>query len=388
MTSAITRASLMTMMLVAGCSKAEPGTAGGAPRERAVPVMTATVQKRNVPIYLDGLGSVIAYRTVTLRAQVDGKLDQVQFKEGQPVKQGQVLAQIDPRPYLNQLHQAQGQLARDQATLDMNRRNLERYQDLVKNNLIAAQQADDQEGLVAQNEAAMVSDQAAIDVARLNLDYARIVSPIDGVAGIRNIDPGNIIHAAEAAGIVTLTQLDPIAVIFALPQDMLADIAKQQAVSPLEVVIFDSEGSTELGRGHLDVIDNTINSATATLRLKAVMDNPGHALWPNAMVKARLILMVRHDVLVIPAAAVQRAQEGSYVYVVNDEHVKSRTVVIDRLQGEDALLASGLEADEVIVTEGQNQLRPDSKVSLRNPGDKHDAGKAGAQGPQASEQKP
>ena len=373
----------LLLLLAVACSP-KPGTDGagkGPAAPRAIPVATATVQKRDVPVYLDGLGSVTAYRTVTVRALVDGRLDQVFFKEGQAVKRGEALAQVDPRPFLNQLHQAEGQLARDQATVETNRRDLQRYDELAQKKLIAPQQADDQRGLVAQGEGSVRMDQAAIDAARLNLDYARVTSPIDGVAGIRNIDSGNIVHASDAAGIVTLAQLDPIAVIFTLPQDALAQVALYQAQGQLEVVVFNREGTAEAGRGRLEVIDNAINAATATLRLKAVLPNPTHALWPNQFVKARLMLTVRRDAVVIPASAIQRGQEGSIVYVVGpDQTVQSRPIVVDLLQGDQALLAKGLEPGETVVTEGQNQLRPGSKVSVRGEGGKPEGGRPAGDG--------
>lgn len=357
------------LLLLANCGKSadgasgSPGAAGAA--VRSVPVVTAVAQRRDLPVYLDGLGTVTAYATVSVRAQVDGRLDKLFFKEGQPVKKGEALAQIDPRPYQNQLHQAEGQFTRDQATLDTNKQNLARYEDLAQQKFIAAQQADDQRGLVAQGQAALRMDQAAIDVAKLNLEYAHITSPVDGVAGIRNVDAGNLVHASDPTAIVTITQLDPIAVIFTLPQDALPQVSLHQAEGSLEVIVFSRDGETELGRGKLEVIDNAINTSTGTLRFKAVLPNPGHALWPNQFVKARLMLTVRSGVVVIPAPALQRGPAGLFVYVVANDTAQARPVTVELLQGDDALIAKGLEQGDTVVIEGQNQLRPGSKVALR-----------------------
>ncbi len=357
------------LLLWASCSKPEAADPAGARAARAVPVAVAAVQQRDVPVYLDGLGSVTALMTVAVRAQVDGRLDQVFFKEGQVVHRGELLAQIDPRPYLNQLHQAEGQLARDQAQLDVARQDLQRYQDLVKEKLIPQQQLDQQKGLVGQAEGTVRVDQAAVDVARLNLDYARITSPIDGVAGIRALDPGNLVHASDQTGIVVLAQLDPIAVIFTLPQDALTEVARQKAQGTLEVVIFDRDGVQELGRGSLQVIDNAINASTATLRLKAALANPNGGLWPNQFVKARLMLAARKGALVVPSAALQRGQQGTFVYVmVADQTAQPRPVVLDLLQGDDAIIAKGLSPGDSVIVEGQSQLRPGAKVAVRGAG--------------------
>ena len=370
-----------------GCGgKPDPAAAAKA-GGRTLPVATATSQHRDVSVYLDGLGSLIAYRTVTVRPQVDGRLDQVFFKEGQAVKKGELLAQIDPRPFMVQLHQAEGALARDEAQLSTSKKDLERYDDLARQKLIAPQQADSQRGLVAQGEGVLQVDRAAVEAARLNLDYAHVVSPVDGVTGIRNVDPGNLVRASDPTGIVTVTQLDPIAVIFTLPQDVLSQVALHQAEGALEVAVFGRDGAAELGRGKLEVIDNSISSTTATMRLKAVLPNPTHSLWPNQFVKARLLLTHKKDALVIPAAALQRGPEGVFVYVVGaDQTVQPRPVVVDLLQGDDALLAKGLEPDEMVVTEGQNQLKPGSKVSLRGAkGAEPEAGKPEAGAPAAGD---
>ncbi|ADO70956.1 efflux RND transporter periplasmic adaptor subunit [Stigmatella aurantiaca] len=357
-------------LALASCSKPADGPAPG---QRAVPVSVAKVNRLDIPIFLEGLGNVVAFQTVTVRSLVDGQLREVFFREGQAVRRGDPLAQIDPRPFLNQLHQAEAALARDKALLATNRRDLERYQALAQRKLISQQQADNQSGLVEQGAATVHADQAAVDSARLNLTYARIVSPIDGITGIRSVDPGNVVHASDTTGIVVVTQLDPIAVLIALPQDVLAQVAEQQSQGQLEVRIFNRDGKTELGRGNLEVIDNLINPSTSTLRLKAVLPNPKHVLWPNAFVKARILLTTRRDALVVPAAALQRGPNSTIVYVLGqDQTVQSRPVTVDLLQGDQAIITQGLQAGEAVVTEGQSQLRPGSKVAPRpmeNPSD-------------------
>lgn len=358
----------LLFLALAACSKPK----GGPPQEeRVVPVEVARVQRLDMPIFLEGLGTVSALKTVMVRSLVDGRLEKVFFREGQAVRRGEALAQIDPRPFLNQLHQAEAALARDSAELATNRRNLERYQLLAQRKLIPQQQADDQRGLVEQGEGTVRADQAQIEAAKLNLSYAHIVSPLDGITGILSVDPGNVVHASDTTGIVVVTQIDPINVLISLPQDVLSQVAEHQSQSPLEVLVFSRDGTTELGRGRLEVIDNTINATTSTLRLKAVLPNPKRVLWPNAFVKARLLLTTRRNALVVPAQALQRGPNGTFVYVLGqDQTVQPRTVTVELLQGPQALISKGLQADEVVVTEGQSQLRPGSKAaprSMRNP---------------------
>jgi len=363
-------------LAIAACGKKnDAAQQRAAQADRVIPVSVAKVEQKDFPIFLDGLGTVTAYKTVTVRSQVDGRLDEVVFREGQAVKKGEVLAQIDPRPFQIQLHQGEGALARDQAQLVGAQRNLARFEDLAKRKLIAQQQADDQRALVGQFEGAVRIDRAAIETANLNLAYARITSPIDGIAGIRNVDPGNLVHANDANGIVTIAQLDPIAVIFTLPQDVLTQVAGQLRQGAMEVRILSRDGGAELGRGTLEVIDNAINPTTATLRLKAVLSNPQHVLWPNQFVKARLLLTTRQGAIVMPAAAVQRGPDGSFAYVVqNDSTVQPRPVQIELQQADDAVVGKGVNVGETVVTEGQNQLRPGSKVAARQPGQGRDGG--------------
>jgi len=336
---------------------------------RLVPVAAAKATARDVPIYLDGLGTATAFKTVTVRPQVDGRLDQVLFTEGQPVRRGQVLAQIDPRPFRIQLEQAEGALARDEAQLRNSAVNERRYRDLADQKLIAPQQYTDQEAVTRQLQGAVRMDRASIDSARLNLDYARITSPIDGVTGVRLVDPGNLVHASDQGGIVLVTQLDPIALIFTLPQDELSRVARELARGPLPVEAWSRDGATLLGTGQLALIDNQINQTTGTLRLKAVLPNPGRQLWPNQFVKARLLLTTRKGALTAPATAVQRGPSGTFVYVIGpDDTVSPRPVEVESTQGDLAIFAKGLTPGERVVTDGQNQLRAGAKVATREQG--------------------
>jgi membrane fusion protein, multidrug efflux system len=344
-----------------------------APDVRPVPVAAVTVVQQDVPIYVEGLGSVTALYTVTVKTQVDGRLDKVFFVEGQRVKKGELIAQVDPRPFEAALHQAAATVARDQAQLVNARLNLKRYDELSKENLIAKQQTTDQQAQVDQLAATVAIDQAQVETARLNLDYTHIVAPVDGVTGIRLVDPGNLVHAADATGIVVITQLDPIAVIFTLPQDDLPRVSEAMSHGELTVDALSRDGSTKLGTGKVLLIDNQINQTTATIRLKALFPNPSNALWPNQFVKALLLLTTRKGAIVIPTAAIQRGPKGTFVYVIGDDSTASvRPVVIEITQGDQTILTSGLQPGERVVVDGQNQIRPGSKVSAR-----------GAEGPAA-----
>ncbi|HEX5660507.1 MAG TPA: efflux RND transporter periplasmic adaptor subunit [Polyangiales bacterium] len=335
--------------------------------ERQTAVLVAAVERKDMPIELEGIGSAAALMSVTIRPQVDGRITKVFFTEGQPVKAGELLAQIDPRPYQIALQQAEANFARDKATLESNQGNYDRLVQLQQGHFVATQDVSNQKALVGQGQASLLGDQAAIDNAKLNLSYARITSPIDGVAGIRLIDPGNYVRAGDTNGLVILTQLDPIAVVFSLPQDDLPKIAAELArTGTLPVVAFDREGLTELAHGELRVIDNQVVSATATLRLKAVFPNAERKLWPNLFVKARLLLETRKDALVVPSTAIQRGPRGPFVYVVgSDQTAQVRMIKVELMIAEEAVIASGLQPGEQVVIEGQNQLRPGAKVQLR-----------------------
>ena len=342
--------------------------AKGAPA-RVVPVVAAKVERRDVPVYLEGLGNAQASRSVTVKAQVDGRLDAVLFREGQEVKKGMQLAQIDPRPFQIQLHQAEGALARDNASLQAAKLNLKRYQQLVGKELVAQQQADDQAAVVGQLEGSVRIDEAAVQSARLNLDYAKILAPIDGMTGLRLIDQGNVVRASDQTGLVVLAALDPIAVVFSLPQDELVQVSGALAGAGLPVEAWSRDGATRLATGRLALIDNQINAATATLKLKALFANPQRTLWPSQFVKARLLVATRKDALTVPATAVQRGPNGTFAWVIKDGAVTPRPIEVEKILGETALLVTakgrGLEAGEQVVIEGQSQLKPGAKVSSR-----------------------
>jgi multidrug efflux system membrane fusion protein len=345
---------------------AAPARGGG--DNRPVSVLVAPAQKRDVPIYREGLGTVTANKTVTVRSRVEGQLQTVGYKEGQTVKQGALLAQIDPRPFAIQVHSAQAALARDAAQLRGARLNLQRYTEVRKEKLIAQQQVDDQQTAVDQLAAQVRADEAQVESARLQLEYARITSPIDGVTGVRLVDPGNVVHANDPTGIVIVTQLDPIAVLFTLPQDDLSVVSEQLAKGPLPVTALSRDGQTELGKGQLELIDNQINATTSTIRCKAIFPNPNRALWPNQFVKARLLLNTRQGALTVPAVAVQRGPKGTFAYVVGpDQKAVMRPIEVATIEGETALIAKGIEPGDSVVVDGQSQLRPGAPVIAKGP---------------------
>ena len=354
--------------IIAGCKRdGAGGPPGGA--ARVVPVAAAKVEQRDLPVWLEGLGSVAAFKTITVRTQVDGRLEAVLFKEGQAVKRGQVLAQIDARPWQIQLQQAEGALARDNAQLRAAQLNLRRNQDLLERKLIAAQTVDDLAALEGQFEGAVRIDKAAVASARLNLDYARITSPIDGVTGVRLVDPGNIVHAADP-GLVVIAQLDPISLLFTLPEDLLPAVMHQLSAGAMPVEAWSRDGSQKLATGQLALVDNQINAATATMRLKAVFPNPQHALWPNQFIKARLLLTTRKGALTVPSTVVQRGPDGTFAWVIQaDQTAQPRPIEVDLTQGDTSIISRGLAAGEEVVVDGQSQLKPGSKVAPRHAGE-------------------
>lgn len=353
----------------------------GAPEDRVVSVVLAQVEARDMPIYLEGLGTVAAYNTVTVKPQVDGRIEKVAFTEGQDVKKGDLLVQIDPRPYAAQLHVAQAALARDQALVAGRKRTLDRDTALQKEGLATQAQVDEDRSAYEQAQAVLKSDYAQIEAARLQLDYARVTAPIDGVTGARLVDAGNVVRPTDATGLVVITQVDPIAAFFAVPQDDLPEIVKEMKAGPLTVEAWDRDGSKKIATGTLVLVDNQINTQTATIRLKATFPNEGRALWPNQFVKARLLLTTRKAARVVPAAAVQRGPQGMFVYVVGpDQRAAVRPVQVERTEGETTILAGGLEVGEQIVTDGQFQLRPGSRVAPKPAGSASPGGRGGPPG--------
>jgi multidrug efflux system membrane fusion protein len=349
----------------AGAAMGAPGGAASRP----VPVVTARVSARDVPIYLDGLGNAVPISTVTVRSQVDGRLDRVLFKEGQTVHARDVLAEIDARPFTIQLHQAEAALARDTAQLEGARATLERDKILTQDNLITQQQLDDQQALVHQYEANLVGDRAQIENAKLQLDYAHVRAPSDGVTGVRLVDPGNLIHASDPTGLVVITQLDPMSIVFSLPQDDLTKVNQALAKGPLQVKVSSRDGSQELGTGPLALVDNQINQQTATAKLKAIVPNAERQLWPNQFVKVRLEVETRSRALVVPSASIQRGPDGSFVYLVTAEQtVQVRPVNVALVQDNQAVIDKGLADGDQVVVEGQSQLKPNAKVAPRAEG--------------------
>ncbi|HEX7451603.1 MAG TPA: efflux RND transporter periplasmic adaptor subunit [Polyangiaceae bacterium] len=339
--------------------------AGSAADARPIPVVATTATTRDVPVYLDGLGNAVPLVTVTVRPQVDGPLTAVSFQEGQAVKKGDLLARIDPRPFTIALHQAKAALARDQAQAKNAQLNLARYTALHDQGLATQEQLDDQRAQAEQFAGTTKSDEAQIENAQLQLAYTEVRSPVDGVTGVRQVDQGNVVHAADPNGIVVVTQLDPMTIVFTLPQDDLPQINKEIGAG-LSIEAYSRDGSQLLGKGKLTLIDNQVNATTATVRLKGTVPNPDKALWPNEFVRARLVLAVRSQVLAIPAPAVQRGPQGTFVYIVlPDQTAALRTVQVDTVQEQWAIIKGGIQAGDKVVVEGQNQLRPGAKVALR-----------------------
>jgi multidrug efflux system membrane fusion protein len=332
----------------------------------AVPVSVATASRTDLPIRLTALGSVVAFNTVTVRPRVDGQLMRVLFREGQFVDRGELLAEIDPRPFQVQLEQAEGQLARDHAQLANARVDLARYQTLLSEDSIASQNVDAQRSTVAQLEAALKVDDAAIDSARLNLAYSRITAPLSGRVGLRLVDAGNVVTASATAGLVVITQVDPIAVVFTLPEDALRTVLPRiRAGARLPVDAFDRSGATRLATGSVVTVDNQIDQSTGTVRLKAVFDNHDHALFPSQFVNVQVLADTERAQLVVPASAVQQGPQGQFVYLVRDGKAVVQGVQVADVEAERASIRSGLNAGDVVVTDGLDRLREGSPLEVR-----------------------
>jgi len=351
-------------LLAAGCGRSNPSPAKAAPALRATPVGVSEVRQLDVPILLEGLGTVTAYNTVTVRSRVDGEIVKVNFREGQDVKGGDLLAVIDPRPFEVALQQAQATLVRDQGQFDTARINAQRDETLAKEGIVAQQQADQSRAFYEQYQGAVDMDKAAIANAKLNLQYTRITAPFTGRVGLRQIDPGNIVHANDQNGMLTLTQMEPIAAIFTLPEDNLQVVLRHMKNGVLSVDAFSRDDRTRIASGKLETIDNQIDPTTGTVRLKAVFDNKDRALWPNQFVNIHLQLETRKNAIVVPASAVQRGpQNNTFTYVVGgDDTAQVRNVQVALTQGNVALIADGLQAGERVVTDGQEKLQAGMKV--------------------------
>jgi len=377
------RATLLPLIepLVGGSKPPAPKPA------RVVPVSTAVVVKRDMPIYLNGLGTVTAFKTVTLRSRVEGELTKVAFSEGQIVHEGDLLAEIDPRPFEVQLAQAEGQLARDEATLKTAKATLSRYEGLVATKSIAAQQYDDQASIVQQTMATLQSDEALVANAKLQLTYSKIVAPISGRIGLRLVDQGNIVRANDPNGLAVITQLQPIALVFTIPQDDIARVQRRSSGDQvLEVQAYDRDFKQKLATGKLLAIDNQVDATTGTVRLKSEFPNEDGMLFPNQFVNARLLVDTKRDAITVPSAAVQRGPTTMFVYVVtSDDTVELRNVIPGPSEGGETTIESGLEPGEIVVTDGLDKLQPKAKVAPR---EKEKAGKKEKGEPKSGQNKP
>lgn len=371
----VVAAALILAAGVGGWSAMQRATAADQPAAKAAPpvsVSVARVQERDLPLYLAGVGTVTANASVVVKTRIDGQLDKVGFEEGQEVKKGQLLAQIDPRALQAQLAQAEAQRAKDAATLMNARLDLQRYTTLRSQDAATQQQLDTQKALVAQLEAAVKTDEAQVAYAKVQLSYTTINAPLSGRVGARLVDPGNIVHAADANGLVVINQIDPITLVFTLPEEAVVGInrAQRNSQQPLKVVAYARDSQEVLATGKLILLDNQINTTNGTVQLKARFDNAEHKLWPGQYVNARLQMNSHGNALTVPAAAIQRNQQGTYVYAIDqDDKANMQPVKVDRIQDGVAVLAadSGVTADQRVVIDGQYKLKPGSRIVESKP---------------------
>jgi len=349
----------------AGTNAAKPGDPN-APGNFLVPVVTATATRGDLPVFFNGLGNVTAFNTVTVRSRVDGQIVKINFVEGQYVKEGDSLIEIDARPYQVQKEQAEGQLAKDQAQLHDAQIDYERYKLLYQEGVIPKQQLDTQQAAVGTNEGAIKADQAAIDSAKLQIVYCHIIAPISGRVGLRLVDIGNMVHATDTNGLLVITQLQPISVIFTLPQDQLPQVMGKMRQGTLTVEAFDRDNTTKLATGKLLTIDNQIDTTTGTYKLKAVFDNSKNELFPNQFVNVHLLVDTKKNIVLVPTTAILRGAQGTYVFAVgSDNTVKVQNVTLAETTAGITGVASGLEPGDVVVTDGQDKLQDGSKIEPR-----------------------
>lgn len=354
--------------VIAGASVQRARAAQGrrAPPDRKVPVAVEVAQARDVAVTLEGLGTVTPLATVQMKSQVSGRLTTVAFKEGHFVHRGDVIAQVDPRPFQATFDQANSTTQRDAANLANSKVSLARNIALLEQKLVPQQSVDDQRSTVAQLEATVAMGRAAANSAKLQLEYARIVSPVDGVAGIRQVDVGNLVSPSDSNPIVVLTQLEPITVIFTLPQDDIPRVRAAFAQGALAVTAWSRDGDSKIADGKLAVIDNQINAATGTVRMRATFDNSDRALWPNQFVKARMVVEQKKGVLVISAASVQQGPKGPFVYVVGADSIATvKPIELDFIEGTQAIVKSGIAVGDRVVADGASQLKPGAAVDVR-----------------------